>query len=195
MIGGNAALDFVNTASNWSSEPVDRLGGAEGLAKWVQVAGLLDEHDQKVLAREINDDPKAAARFFDDAIELRSALYRIFNAAASGASAEAADIALLNDWRTRSARHCEIRQEAGVFRRGCTEEAPAQERAMRLIVDAAEDLLLYGRLERLRGCGGEQCEWMFLDLSKNGRRRWCSMATCGNDHKVKQFRKRKKKAA
>lgn len=195
MIGGNAALDFVNTASKWSSEPVDRLGGAQGFANWVKVAGLLDSEDQEILEQEIAGDPKAAARFFDDAAALRAALHRIFDAAASGAKADAADIALLNDWRTRSARHCEIRQEDGAFRRRCTEEAPSQERAMRLIVDAAEDLLLNGRLERLRSCGGENCEWMFLDLSKNGRRRWCSMATCGNDHKVKQFRKRKKKAA
>ena len=195
MIGGNAALDFVNTASNWSTEPVDRLGGAVGFAKWVKVAGLLDDRDQKILDGEIAGDPKAAARFFDDAVALRAALHRIFYAAAKGATADAADIALLNDWRTRSARHCEIRQEGGVFRRRCTEEAPAQERAMRLIVDAAEDLLLNGRLDRLRSCGGENCEWMFLDHSKNGKRRWCSMATCGNDHKVKQFRKRKKKAA
>jgi predicted RNA-binding Zn ribbon-like protein len=52
-----------------------------------------------------------------------------------------------------------------------------------------------GPLERLHSCGGERCEWMFLDLSKNGKRRWCSMATCGNDAKVKKFRSRSKSAA
>ena len=195
MIGGNPAIDFTNTASEWSSEPLDRLGGADGFAKWVKVAGLLDDEHQKILEREIADDPKAAARFFDDAMALRAALYRIFYATESGCNVEAADLTLLNDWRARSSRHCKIRQEGGVFRRGCSEEAPAQERAMRIIVDAAEDLLLNGRLDRLRSCGGENCEWMFLDLSKSGRRRWCSMATCGNDHKVKQYRKRKKAAA
>ncbi len=195
MIGGNAALDFVNTASRWATEPVDRLGGAEGFAKWARIAGLLDDDDQAALAQEVANDPKAAARFFDDAATLRAALHRIFAAAASGATAEARDIALLNNWRARAARHCEIRQEDGVFRRRCAEEAPAHERAMRLIVDAAEDLLLNGRLDRLRACGGDDCEWMFLDQSKNGKRRWCSMATCGNEHKVRKFRKRKKQVA
>ena len=56
---------------------------------------------------------------------------------------------------------------------------------------SGERLLTQGRLDRLHACGGADCEWMFLDLSKNGSRRWCSMATCGNAAKVKKFRTRK----
>ncbi len=195
MIGGNAALDFVNTVSRWRDEPTDQLGDASGFARWVRVAGLLDDDDQKVLEAEISGDPKIAAAFYKDAARLREAMYRIFTAAASGERASDEDLETLNRWQVRAAKHCQIQHEGGVFRRRCTEDAPAQERAMRVIFDAAEDLLLNGRLDRLRTCGGDHCEWMFLDLSKNGKRRWCSMATCGNEHKVKQFRKRKKQAA
>jgi predicted RNA-binding Zn ribbon-like protein len=60
---------------------------------------------------------------------------------------------------------------------------------------SAERLLTQGRLDRLHACGGADCEWLFLDLSKNGSRRWCSMATCGNSAKVKKFRTRKTGAA
>ncbi|GAA2796502.1 CGNR zinc finger domain-containing protein [Saccharopolyspora taberi] len=38
---------------------------------------------------------------------------------------------------------------------------------------------------RLRRCEGPECVLWFLDTSRNGRRRWCSMAGCGNRAKVK----------
>jgi len=44
--------------------------------------------------------------------------------------------------------------------------------------------------DRLRVCGGERCALTFLDTSRPGRRRWCSMQRCGNRHKVHTFRSR-----
>ncbi|WP_344746998.1 CGNR zinc finger domain-containing protein [Streptosporangium vulgare] len=31
------------------------------------------------------------------------------------------------------------------------------------------------------------CYWLFLDTSKNGRRRWCSMTTCGSRDKARRY--------
>jgi len=194
MVGGNAALDFVNTVSDWSGEPVDRLRDAAGFGAWAGVAGLLYGDDLKSLRAELADDENAA-KFFEDAVAMRAAMRRIFEAAAKGEAARDDDLDIFNSWKVRAARHCEIRQDKDGFRRRCADEAPALERAMRLIFEAGEELLLNERHDRLRICGGDDCEWMFLDQSKNGKRRWCSMATCGNEHKVKAFRKRKKSAA
>ncbi|MFC2951221.1 CGNR zinc finger domain-containing protein [Marinicaulis aureus] len=196
MIGGNAALDFVNTAAYWTTgDPEDRLGGPEGFGKWAAAAGLLYGDDMARLEKEIADDPKAGEEAFKTAVALRAALWRIFNAIVTHGDVDEGDLALLDECKVRAARHCRIAHDGDGFRRRCADEAPALERALRLIVEAAEELLLHGRLDRLHACGGESCEWLFIDLSKNGRRRWCDMATCGNDAKVKKFRKRKKKAA
>lgn len=197
MIGGNTALDFVNTASEWAGDgdPLDRLGGPEGFGKWAKVAGLLSETDLARLKKELRNDPAAANAAFEKAVDLRAALWRIFSAVARDDAVSDEDLEMLDRCKLSAARNSRIVCEGGEFRRRCKSEAPAMERALRLIVEAAEDLLLNGRLDRLHTCGGENCEWMFVDLSKNGRRRWCSMATCGNDAKVKKFRKRKKKAA
>lgn len=195
MIGGNAAIDFVNTVSSWRRDPTDRLGGPKAFGEWAAAAGLLYGDDLERLETEIADDLQGAEDFYAETVKLRAALYRIFFAAAHDAPADQNDLDLLNDWKVRAARHCAIRQDGAGFRRGCADEAPALERAARQIFDAAETLLLSGRLDRLRSCGGDDCEWMFLDLSKNGKRRWCSMATCGNEHKVKAFRERKKREA
>jgi len=47
------------------------------------------------------------------------------------------------------------------------------------------------RRSRVRECPGERCGWLFLDDSPAGRRRWCSMATCGNRAKATQHYHRK----
>jgi predicted RNA-binding Zn ribbon-like protein len=40
--------------------------------------------------------------------------------------------------------------------------------------------------ERLRSC--PRCGWLFLDTSRGGKRRWCSMQVCGNREKVSRHR-------
>jgi predicted RNA-binding Zn ribbon-like protein len=44
--------------------------------------------------------------------------------------------------------------------------------------------------DRLRECGGDNCALLFLDTSRPGSRRWCSMQRCGNRHKVRAHRGR-----
>ncbi|HEY8548100.1 MAG TPA: ABATE domain-containing protein [Acidimicrobiales bacterium] len=44
--------------------------------------------------------------------------------------------------------------------------------------------------ERFRVCGGDNCLLAFVDASRPGKRRWCSMERCGNRHKVRAHRTR-----
>lgn len=195
MIGGNAALDFVNTASTWSQEPVCRLGGPGAFADWAAAAGLVDAAEAGRIKAEIVRDPDAANRTYAKAVRFRTALYRIFSAVVAGGKVAAEDLAALTEWTRRAARYSELGRDGKGFRRFWTEEAPLIEIPLFAVAEAAEALLEHGPLERLHACGGDNCEWLFIDLSKNGRRRWCSMATCGNDAKVRKYRKRQKKAA
>jgi predicted RNA-binding Zn ribbon-like protein len=57
---------------------------------------------------------------------------------------------------------------------------------------ALADLLAAGPLDRVKQCEGDGCSLLFCDLTKSHRRRWCSMAVCGNRMKVAAFRARKK---
>jgi predicted RNA-binding Zn ribbon-like protein len=52
------------------------------------------------------------------------------------------------------------------------------------VLASAVDLLTHGPLDRVGSC--PRCGWLFVDTSKNGRRRWCSMAVCGNREKVRR---------
>lgn len=60
------------------------------------------------------------------------------------------------------------------------------------IVESAADSLITGELGRVRRCGDNRCTRVFLDATRNGRRRWCEMATCGNRAKAARFRARER---
>lgn len=192
MIGGNAALDFINTASRWAGEPVDRLNGPEDFADWAALAGVVDAATSARIKAAARRDPKAALDLYERARRLRAALWRIFSAVQQGRAVDAEDLAILAEWTRRASQYCELHQTGDGFERRWTADAPDMERPLLAIAQAAETLLEQGPLERLHMCGGENCEWLFLDLSKNHSRRWCNMATCGNEAKVKKFRSRQK---
>ncbi|MGW3415253.1 CGNR zinc finger domain-containing protein [Streptomyces sp. NPDC000888] len=47
--------------------------------------------------------------------------------------------------------------------------------------------------DRIRGCAHESCILHFFDTSRNGTRRWCSMAACGNRAKASRHYARQTK--
>jgi predicted RNA-binding Zn ribbon-like protein len=60
---------------------------------------------------------------------------------------------------------------------------------------ALSELLARGEVDRIKVCDNVDCRFAFYDASKNRSRRWCAHTTCGNRHKVKQFRARRREAA
>lgn len=63
------------------------------------------------------------------------------------------------------------------------------------ILLSAAELLVAGQYPKVRQCEGESCGWVFLDRSQAGRRRWRSMADCGNRAKVRNFYLQQRKAS
>ena len=58
----------------------------------------------------------------------------------------------------------------------------------------AIDVLGGPRAARLKRCEGSRCLLLFIDTSRSGRRRWCSMDRCGNRAKVAAHRRRRKES-
>ncbi|MES0880235.1 CGNR zinc finger domain-containing protein [Roseibium sp. SCP14] len=62
-----------------------------------------------------------------------------------------------------------------------------------LIAISAMSILMDKReLERLKMCPAQDCGWLFIDETRNSRRRWCSMETCGNRAKANRHYARQK---
>ncbi|SDU98730.1 Conserved protein containing a Zn-ribbon-like motif, possibly RNA-binding [Microlunatus sagamiharensis] len=59
------------------------------------------------------------------------------------------------------------------------------------VVETVATAVADGRWKRLKLCASEDCHWAYLDTSRSGGGRWCSMDTCGNRHKTRAYRQRK----
>ena len=58
------------------------------------------------------------------------------------------------------------------------------------VAEAAAHLLVEGDFALVRQCEHPDCILWFYDRTKSHKRRWCSMAQCGNRQKAARFRKR-----
>jgi predicted RNA-binding Zn ribbon-like protein len=130
----------------------------------------------------------------DDELEaaraLRLVLHRIFSALAQDRSPARADLeALARDHA--AAAHAATLGAAGdgAWRLEWPAGDPRRVR-FAVAVDAVRLLADEARLARVRRCPGPQCGWLFLDTS--GRRRWCSMSTCGSRVKMRRLYERRR---
>lgn len=194
--GGHLALDFVNTL-DWRdrAQPVERLAGWSDLLDWLRRVRVLGAREAKMLAREARSAPRRAASHFHAALRLREASSRLFRAWLGRRAADPADLALLNAQLRRSPTDRELVATASgyVWRRAREGDAPAL--LLGILAQATAELLTSPELRRLRLCEGAGCGWLFLDLSPNRSRRWCSMESCGNRAKARRHYARRREAS
>ncbi|MFE1234963.1 CGNR zinc finger domain-containing protein [Streptomyces sp. NPDC058745] len=156
-------------------EVLDRV---EGLLDWIRECRLAPGLDVTVTAPEL-----AAVR------DVRDALWRLAEARASGAAwdrCDPRDLGIVN----AAAAHPPL--VARITADGTRAWAPGATGTGLLATLArdAVDLLTGPHADRIRVCGSGNCALLFVDTSRPGRRRWCSMDRCGNRHKVRAHRAR-----
>jgi predicted RNA-binding Zn ribbon-like protein len=192
FVGGALCLDFCNTVGG-SREGVSRekLNSIRDFMAWSEQAGLIEKADTERLRRETSNESDSARDVLSRAIELREALYRMFRAAGKGKSPAETDLAILNSELEASLGRLRIGKDKGGFQWQWKDDALRLDNPLGPIARSAADLLTHGHaLEQVGQCHGDNCGWLFVDLSKNHSRRWCDMRDCGNRAKVKKFRQR-----
>ncbi|MEG3632091.1 CGNR zinc finger domain-containing protein [Streptomyces sp. C6-003] len=68
-------------------------------------------------------------------------------------------------------------------------------RLLSTVAGDAVDVFTGRYADRIRECGAHDCRLLFVDTSRPGRRRWCSMEHCGNREKVRAHRARRSPGA
>jgi predicted RNA-binding Zn ribbon-like protein len=194
FVGGALCLDFCNTVGG-SREGISRekLNSIQDFMAWSEQAGLVGKADAERLKREVSNKSVAARNVLSRAIDLREALYRVFRGAGQGKSPAEADLAILNSELEASLGRLRIGKDKGDkgFQWQWKDDALRLDNPLGPIARSAADLLTHGHaLEQVGQCHGDNCGWLFVDLSKNHSRRWCDMRDCGNRAKVKKFRQR-----
>lgn len=192
LVGGDVCLDFVNTGSSRAAAPFkEKLTGYGDLVTWAERVGEIGPETAARLRNLAGRDPEGAERVLGRARELREAIYRSFSAIARGDTAPAADLAILGEAVARGSAHRLLVPTA----EGCEYEysdADALDRPLWPIALSAADLATSANVSRVKECASNNCNWLFLDVSKNRSRRWCDMKDCGNRAKARRFREKAK---
>jgi predicted RNA-binding Zn ribbon-like protein len=180
-LGARPALDLVNTRRERWDRQVETLVTPEDLSNWLVAAGL---------TREPMRVPRVV---LEDARELREAIDACVRAVSAGDAPPKAAITRVDDWLVHAGDRPQLRVEDGVPVLGERAAADSARRALGMVaLDAARMLGTPAERERIRICESETCSARFYDRSPAGRRRWCSMRTCGNAAKARRHRERRR---
>ncbi|MEV6114522.1 ABATE domain-containing protein [Streptomyces sp. NPDC052109] len=173
---GRPCLDFVRTLRHrGTADAVEELPDEEALAAWVRQCGPCPARTRD-----------ATAGLMRTAQELREAIHRLISAARAGRAPDAETRTQVNE----AAAHA-VPVPALTTSGHLSWHAEDPVRAtLALVARDALDLVTGPDLGRVRDCAGTGCGALFLDTSRPGTRRWCSMDTCGNRAKKEALRRR-----
>ena len=191
IVGGNSALNLVNTVSGWGYDPEDWVPDIESFLAWARLSGLLDEGEKKQVARLIEGSPAAAERVLASVKELRFTLWSLISCLQHRKPAKPGDLSVINEWVHRLALAEEVVVEGNKIEVAIKRDISVLELIGLRVTAAALALLKNPPAGRIKTCPGENCGWKFVDRSKNRSRRWCDMAVCGNLVKARKYRARK----
>jgi predicted RNA-binding Zn ribbon-like protein len=190
--GGAPCLDFANTVG-WrpTSHPFDGLRTYDDLIEWGRNAALLAPWEADRLRAQADIDRPGTTAILRDAVALREAIFRLFVALAHGAAIDAGDLATIETvWQAGLSRSA-LARDADDFAFRLPDDADALARPLWKLAASAAQLLVSGDWRRVRLCQGDDCGWLFLDTTRNGSRRWCDSATCGNRARVRAHYQRR----
>jgi predicted RNA-binding Zn ribbon-like protein len=199
IVGGHPALDLVNTVAPrvpGGGDHHDYLARPEDLLAWARRIDVVSPAEVDAVAGAWHVSPTAAAQAWRATVDIREDLYAVLVSQLAGdASGAAPGLERLTlRWAAATARSTLVPAERpGHAARLVVGTAPGQMIPDRLAL-AAVDLLSTVDLSRLKTCPLDEggCGWLFLDLSRNGSRRWCAMADCGTQAKVRRLTERRR---
>jgi predicted RNA-binding Zn ribbon-like protein len=189
FVGERLWLDFVN--SELSARNGDALYDFESLVQWLEAAAILDLERATGIRRRAIQQPAGAAASLIDARRVRASLRSLAERGVVSDRIRMDALAEINRVLGRSAgtRRVDLRND-GTFSRSFVPVGDAFAGLVIPVVESAADALIAGELARVRRCADARCMRVFYDTTKNGRRRWCDMSTCGNRAKAARHREK-----
>jgi len=183
---------FLNTDElDGAGHPVENLRSIGAALSW------LVEHDL-VHAKEAHRVVAATAGRPEDGLArvhgARAAMREIVEALVAGRPAEPAALATVNAVLEARAVPMLLAHE-GALAIGHRHGGDPLDGALAALAGPLVALVAAGDRDRLRICANDGCRWVFHDTSRTGRRRWCSMASCGNRAKAARHRARRRRPA
>jgi predicted RNA-binding Zn ribbon-like protein len=188
FIGGDPALDFINTVTARDQLPRDWLDSYARLLEWAAFVELLPKNALRTLAQKARREPASALKALGRAKALREALFGMLVAIIERKAVPKPSLDLLKRYWIAGVRAHDLRLVKGRVVVKLQAAAGELDLIASLVAYRMVQVILPLPIDRLRICKGSGCAWLFIDTSKAGRRRWCDMAVCGNTAKTRRFR-------
>jgi predicted RNA-binding Zn ribbon-like protein len=188
LIGGRIALDFANAGS--AKRPLSW----EELILFLEATQVISSQRSAVLLELPETDPTGAQALLERASALRGAIRQIFEALVRQEVPKPEHVEPVNEALRVTEGHDELVFGMGGGTGGWKIEFIARESGLEWLLAAiarsAAEITGEGTEARVRLCANPECGLFFYDDSRTQRRRWCSMAVCGNRNKVASFAKK-----
>jgi predicted RNA-binding Zn ribbon-like protein len=193
FVGNHLALDFLNTRPVLDGEATELLPTFASLVRWFQTAGLVSSQRAAILKRHWGESAEAQ-RTVQAMRRLREKLRKALLGWEDGGATRYSTIDELN--RLMAAYPMRSRLKRKNDKEILTElyfKPKGPEDLFAPLAHAAAMLFANANRDRVRKC--DQCVLHFVDTSKKGTRRWCSMQLCGNRMKVAAYAARRRSAS
>jgi predicted RNA-binding Zn ribbon-like protein len=188
LLGGRLAVDFANAPAQPGISPVELT--------WEQLVGFLEasrivspERGASLLSLP-RTDPRAADTLLSRAVRLRDALRKAFLAVIRHERVSSDWAEPVNEILRITEGHDELGFDGANWKLEFIAREGGLDWLLAAIARSAAEIIVEGPRARLRMCANPACGLFFCDTSRTRRRRWCSMAICGNRHKVASFARR-----
>ncbi len=200
ILGNRLSIDFANTTSA-SDHPGGNLRAWDDLVDFLFATRLVDRNRSMSLKQLGRDSPGETQELVRVALQLRDSLRSTFEAMAMRARINPSWVHPINQILQLTDGHDELQeltpadQAAGRWALQFVAREQRLEWLLAAIARSAAEIISEGPDAPVRMCANPQCGLFFYDTSRTGKRRWCSMAVCGNRHKVAGHAKRLATAA
>jgi len=182
-IGDDLAVDFANTVYS-PGDPAGSLHSWPDLIDFLELRGGLAPGDGGMLRAMGATEARRCAAAFAQALRLRETIRAMLGAMASKRPMRAQWVGEVNQaLETGAGASRLLRQDTG-WRLGLSPGPAGPLQALASIARAIAELVVSGRSVEIGKCANPRCLLFFRDRSRTRRRRWCSMAVCGNRMKV-----------
>jgi len=182
-------FDFLNTDElDGMGHPIERLATAADAITWLAGHGALHPEAARRLAAA---PPRRAGRLLGHVHEIRAAIREIVEALVAGRPADPDAVASVNAV-LRARTTVELVPRNGALAVGHLHLGDPLDDALAAVAEPLVAAISAGDTRRLRICANDGCRWVFQDTSRTRRRRWCSMASCGNRAKAARHRARRR---
>ncbi|PRF27001.1 CGNR zinc finger domain-containing protein [Burkholderia multivorans] len=175
------SIDFANTLYWRGTEPpTETLRTIDDLFAWCRDQAGVPACVADACRAGIDDGPAWLAH----ALALREALYRLFLAQAEQREPQAEDLKQVGAFLAEASPRVALARVDGRYAWRIEPPGATLGALLSPVLWSATDLLGGVRLAKVKRCANDACRWLFVDDSKNGSRRWCSMSSCGNRAKA-----------